>query len=84
MRPSVGTWLNKAPKKGSVEPVSTSKPSPSIDAPFRPVDPRNEFSLRVQRSVEHVDCCRRDYYAAHVHSPPDLQAIFCWHEIGLH
>ncbi|CAK9086229.1 unnamed protein product [Durusdinium trenchii] len=52
MRPSVGTWLNKAPKKGSVEPVSTSKPSPSIDAPFR------------------------DYYAAHVHSPPDLQALY--------
>ncbi|CAK9023593.1 unnamed protein product [Durusdinium trenchii] len=52
MRPSVGTWLNKAPKKGSVEPVSTSKPSPSIDAPFR------------------------DYYAAHVHSPPDLQTLY--------
>ncbi|CAK9023599.1 unnamed protein product [Durusdinium trenchii] len=52
MRPSVGTWLNKAPKKGSAEPVSTSKPSPSIDAPFR------------------------DYYAAHVHSPPDLQALY--------
>ena len=35
MRPSVGTWLMKGPKKPASDNSSTSKPSPSLDSPFR-------------------------------------------------
>ncbi|CAK9023601.1 unnamed protein product [Durusdinium trenchii] len=87
MRPSVGTWLNKAPMK---EALPVSKPAAESSQASVPFAMRPSVGTWLNKapkkgSVEPVSTSKpspsidapfRDYYAAHVHSPPDLQALY--------